>query len=144
MRLVQSELRSLSYSVLPGYETNKIARYEYISHFICNAGTARFTGMDYIRAAKQILLEDFIGGVTNPVYKLQRVGDVSEDGLGYIWQSNLFGHYILVRPPCRNTDHSLIDLSYSIFSLSIAYSSPYLSGTSWKVADLLASSGPLQ
>ena len=31
---------------------------------------------------------------------------ISDDGLGWAWQCNVFGHYILVRPPyfCRVTD----------------------------------------
>lgn len=72
-------------------------RFSFISHFICNAGTANFTGMDFVEATKQLLLEDFVAGVTHPRYKLQRVGELSRDGLGYIWQSNVFGHYVLVR-----------------------------------------------
>lgn len=53
--------------------------------------------MDAPRALRQLFLESFVAGVTTPVYKLQRVGDLSDDGLGCIWQSNLFGHYVLVR-----------------------------------------------
>lgn len=55
--------------------------------------------MDFVGAIRQLFLESFVAGVTNPKYKLQRVGDLSEDGLGYIWQSNLFGHYLLVGLP---------------------------------------------
>ena len=53
--------------------------------------------MDFVEATKQLLLEDFVAGVTHPRYKLQRVGELSQDDLGYIWQSNVFGHYVLVR-----------------------------------------------
>ena len=35
--------------------------------------------------------------VTEPAFYLQRVGLMSDDGLGWAWQCNVFGHYILVR-----------------------------------------------
>lgn len=43
------------------------------------------------------MFTDFIAAVTTPKYFLQRVGDVSQDGLGLVWQCNVFGHYVLVR-----------------------------------------------
>ena len=37
-----------------------------------------------------------LGLVTNPQYNVQRREVVSDDGLGWTWQCNVFGHYILV------------------------------------------------
>lgn len=42
------------------------------------------------------LLKEPVVAVTSPVYKLQVVGELSVDGLGWVWQCNVFGHYVLV------------------------------------------------
>jgi hypothetical protein len=34
--------------------------------------------------------------MTAPVYVVQHVGELSVDGLGWVWQCNFFGHYALV------------------------------------------------
>ncbi|KAL5488351.1 ERG27 [Sanghuangporus weigelae] len=72
------------------------SKYPYISHLVCNAGVASFIGYDWPLAIKQ-LLTDFIGAVVSPLFKIQRIGEMSEDGLGWIWQCNVFGHYVLFR-----------------------------------------------
>ncbi|KAI5122148.1 hypothetical protein M0805_000795 [Coniferiporia weirii] len=77
-----------------GREIN--SKYPYVSHFVCNAGVASFTGYNWVLCTKQLLTE-FITAVTSPVYKLQKVGEISEDGLGWVWQCNVFGHYVLYR-----------------------------------------------
>lgn len=61
-----------------------------------NAGVANFTHIDWPRCLKQ-LASSFLGAITAPEFYVQSVGEVSEDGLGWIWQSNIFGHYVLVR-----------------------------------------------
>ena len=38
-----------------------------------------------------------VAGVTVTEYKKQFCGRLSEDGLGFVWQCNVFSHYILVR-----------------------------------------------
>ena len=70
-------------------------RYPYISHLICNAGGAIFEGIDWFAAIRQILVQPVIG-VTVTEFKLQRSGVVGPDGLGLVWQSNVFSHYVLV------------------------------------------------
>ena len=42
---------------------------------------------------------NFFGFVVCPSYTVQRKGVMSDDGLGWTWQCNVFGHYILVRAP---------------------------------------------
>jgi hypothetical protein len=39
---------------------------------------------------------DVFGLVTDPQYNVQRRAVMSDDGLGWTWQCNVFGHYILV------------------------------------------------
>ncbi|KAF7978290.1 hypothetical protein HWV62_875 [Athelia sp. TMB] len=71
-------------------------KYPYISHLICNAGVASFINIEWFRAIKQCFTEP-ITAVTAPRYYRQREGEVSADGLGWVWQCNVFGHYCLFR-----------------------------------------------
>ena len=67
----------------------------YISHLVCNAGVASFKCIDWARCLCQ-LFRDPVGAVSRPDYYVQYVGEVSPDNLGWVWQSNVFGHFILV------------------------------------------------
>ncbi|KAH7916119.1 NAD(P)-binding protein [Hygrophoropsis aurantiaca] len=71
-------------------------KYPYISHLICNAGVASFAKINWLEATKQ-LITDWIGAVTAPLFYVQTVGERSADGLGWVWQCNVFGHYVLFK-----------------------------------------------
>ncbi|EAU80573.1 3-keto sterol reductase [Coprinopsis cinerea okayama7 len=71
-------------------------RYPYVSHIAANAGLASFKSIDWIGAMKQ-LFTDPMGAMTSPNYYTQHAGELSVDGLGWVWQCNLFGHYTLFR-----------------------------------------------
>ncbi|KAF9500189.1 NAD(P)-binding protein [Pleurotus eryngii] len=71
-------------------------KYSYISHVICNAGLASFIGIDWALAIRRVLT-NLVDAVTNPDYNLQSWGERSVDGLGWVWQCNVFGHYCLFR-----------------------------------------------
>jgi 3-keto steroid reductase len=71
------------------------SRYPYVSHLICNAGVANFVGISWPKAIWQVVT-DFIGSMTAPIYFLYKDGGTSVDGLGWVWQCNVFGHYCLV------------------------------------------------
>lgn len=74
-----------------------IYRFPYVSHLICNAGVVSFKSLDLVKAWTQVFT-DFVGSMTSPNYVVQHVGELSVDGLGWVWQCNLFGHYALVGP----------------------------------------------
>ena len=75
-------------------------RYPYVSHLVCNAGVAPFLGISWSLLFQQLwrdILElNVFGLVTNPQYNVQHRAVMSDDGLGWTWQCNVFGHYILV------------------------------------------------
>ncbi|KAG1803395.1 NAD(P)-binding protein [Suillus subaureus] len=73
-----------------------IKTYPYVSHLICNAGVASFVSINWLLAIKQFVM-DCVEAVTAPIYYTQEVGQVSQDGLGWVWQCNVFGHYVLFR-----------------------------------------------
>ncbi|KAG9317131.1 NAD(P)-binding protein [Chiua virens] len=76
---------------------DEVARnYPYVSHLVCNAGVARFARIIWPQALYQ-LFTDWIGAVTAPRFYLQHVGDMSQEGLGWVWQCNVFGHYAMFR-----------------------------------------------
>jgi 3-keto steroid reductase len=79
-----------------GFDFMFFARYPYVSHLICNAGVASFTGVDYSVCLKQFCISP-VAAVSTPEYYIQRRGELSVDGFGWVWQCNVFGHYALVR-----------------------------------------------
>ncbi|KAI0052591.1 hypothetical protein FA95DRAFT_1553254 [Auriscalpium vulgare] len=70
--------------------------YPYVSHVFCNAGVANFDRISWPLLFRQIV-SDLLGALTNPRFNLQKPGILSEDGFGWVWQCNVFGHFILVR-----------------------------------------------
>ena len=84
-----------------------LERYPYVSHLIFNAGGATFTGINWPLAVKQVLTEP-LEAVTSPAFYLQSQGDVSMDGLGWTWQTNLFSHFVIVRPVLHLSTPDLI------------------------------------
>lgn len=70
-------------------------RYPYISRLICNAGVASFSAIDWAACFKQLLKEP-MNALTAPTFYIQHQGEISIDNLGWVWQCNLFGHYVLV------------------------------------------------
>jgi 3-keto steroid reductase len=72
-----------------------------VSHLVCNAGVAPYLNISWPLFLRQVwrnLLElNMFELVTLPSYNIQRKAMMSDDGLGWVWQCNVFGHYILVR-----------------------------------------------
>lgn len=78
------------------------SRYPYVSHVVCNAGVAPFLRISWLLVLQQFWQDlrvfkpfEF---ATHPRYNIQRSAMVSDDGLGWVWQCNVFGHYVIVRP----------------------------------------------
>lgn len=82
-------------SVLNAYYDLK-NKYEAINYFFVNAAQGVYDGIDWIGAVKQVL-SDPLEAVTNPTYRMQRIGVVSKDGMGLVFQANLFGPYYLIQ-----------------------------------------------
>ncbi|CAK7894279.1 3-keto-steroid reductase Erg27p [[Candida] anglica] len=75
------------------YDINK--KFKKVDYFFVNAAQGVYSGIDWVGATKEIL-KNPIEGVTNPTYKTQRVGVKSRDGLGLVFQANVFGPYYLI------------------------------------------------
>ncbi|CAM9016566.1 unnamed protein product [Wickerhamomyces anomalus] len=75
------------------YDLNQ--RYKAIDYFFANSAQGVYDGIDWVGAAKE-LIRDPIAGATDPHYKIQRVGVKSKDGMGLVFQCNVFGPYYLI------------------------------------------------
>lgn len=71
-------------------------RYPYVTHIINNAGTGSFLGIHMWKGFCE-LFKDPVRAVTAPNYKIEVKGEKSKDGLGWVWQCNVFGHYVIYR-----------------------------------------------
>ncbi|KAF9035039.1 NAD(P)-binding protein [Hymenopellis radicata] len=70
--------------------------YPYISHLICNAGNASYDRISWTLLLKQMLTDPF-SIVSQPAFNLHVTGERSVDGLGWMFQANLFSHYVMYR-----------------------------------------------
>lgn len=75
------------------YDLNK--KYDAINYFFVNAAQGVYDGIDWFGAVKQVCC-NIIESVTNPTYRMQRVGVKSRDDLGLVFQANVFGPYYLI------------------------------------------------
>jgi len=69
-----------------------------IDWLIFNAGVAEVTSLNWITLTHQIITDPVLF-CTVPNYLTERVGSMSEDGIGHIFQANVFGHYYIVSLP---------------------------------------------
>ncbi|KAJ7499408.1 3-keto sterol reductase [Mycena latifolia] len=108
-------------------------QYTYISHLIFNAGVANFTGIDWNVCLRQ-LARNFLNTITKPEFNLQSVGEVSVDGFGWVWQSNLFGHYALFRAlePLLNSTSYTSDARV-IWSTSLESTPKFFDKADWQL-----------
>lgn len=75
------------------YELNN--NYEEIHYFYINAAQGVYDGIDWIGAVKEVCSNP-LDAVTYPTYKIQRIGVKSQDGMGLVFQANVFGPYFLL------------------------------------------------
>lgn len=71
-------------------------RYKKIHYFFVNAAQGVYEGIDWWGATKEVLTSP-LEAVTNPTYKKQQVGIKSKDGMGLVFQANVFGPYYLIQ-----------------------------------------------
>ncbi|CDZ96536.1 C-3 keto reductase [Phaffia rhodozyma] len=87
-----SEMRSVS-TFVDNVKTN----YPYVTHLFNNAGVGAWAGIHWPSAFFECLT-DPIKGMTDPEFKKQYQGWKSEkDGLGWVWQCNVFSHWCITK-----------------------------------------------
>ncbi|KAJ3738901.1 hypothetical protein DFH05DRAFT_1515715 [Lentinula detonsa] len=96
VRIVIHPVDLSSLETIPKFVQELEKNYPYVSHLICNAGIAPFTAIDWPSCIHQLLTNP-LAALTTPRYYRQSWGEVSQDGYGYVWQCNVFGHYTLYK-----------------------------------------------
>lgn len=81
-------------SVLSGCHDLSL-KFTHIDYVFINAAQGVYSGIDWLLAFKSICT-NLLDAVTFPSYKIQRVGVKSNDGLGLVFQGNVFGPYYFV------------------------------------------------
>lgn len=76
------------------YELNN--NYQEINYFYVNAAQGVYDGIDWFGAVREVCSNP-IRAVTYPTYKIQKIGVKSKDGMGLVFQANVFGPYYLIR-----------------------------------------------
>ncbi|PPQ97106.1 hypothetical protein CVT26_001011 [Gymnopilus dilepis] len=107
-------------------------KYPYVSHLLCNAGVASFKKVNWLLAIKQLIL-DPMGLITAPNFYTQHVGEISADNLGWVWQSNVFGHFMLFRELEDLLAKSPFDCSRVVWCSSIEASPKYYDSDDWQL-----------
>ncbi|KAJ1026800.1 hypothetical protein NDA16_002097 [Ustilago loliicola] len=119
-------------------------RYSHVTHVVLNAGSSAWTGMNWFHAVWMILTQ-FRYAVTWPAYKMQRAGDKSDDGFGWVWQCNVGAHWILVRallPSLRTTPYSVP--SRIVWTSSVEAFSKYFDVSDYQCVDVNKSPLPYE
>ncbi|KAJ1308929.1 hypothetical protein OPQ81_004614 [Rhizoctonia solani] len=93
-------------------------RFPYITHLILNAGVGDFIGINWPLAIWEVCTR-FKTAVTAPGFKMQGTGKTSEDGLGWVWQCNVFGHFVLVRALREMLAHNPFSSSRVLWTSSL-------------------------
>lgn len=99
-------------SVLTAYH-DLTQKYTKLDYFFANSAQGVFDGIDWIGAVKE-LVRNPVKGATDPHYKIQKIGVKSGDGMGLVFQANVFGPYYLIHkilPLLKNAKGRIIWIS---------------------------------
>ncbi|CAE6470031.1 unnamed protein product [Rhizoctonia solani] len=102
----------------PFLPADGLTLFPYITHLILNAGTGDFVGINWPLAIWEVCTR-FKTAVTAPGFKIQATGKTSEDGLGWVWQCNVFGHFVLVRSLREMLAHNPFSSSRVLWTSSL-------------------------
>jgi hypothetical protein len=108
-----------------------ISRYPYLNHLVLNAGTASFVAIDRFQFLVSFILHPILT-LTAASYIIQGIGERSGDGLGHIWQCNVFGPYILVSPLTQQSHSPSTVLTHNPHSHSLSTPSTENYNPFWK------------
>lgn len=92
-------------------------RYRAIHYFFANAAQSTYSGINWTQACVDIASNP-VKGVTQAKYKIQKPGVKSTDGLGLVFQANVFGPYYLLHKlqPLLKRGNALVVWISSIMS----------------------------
>ena len=93
-------------------------QYKAIHYLFINAAQGVYDGINWFQAVKDVMMNP-LQAVTFPEYKVQRVGVKSADGIGLVFQANVFGPYYFIHKilPLLQEGNAIIVWISSIMSL---------------------------
>ncbi|KAI8975984.1 hypothetical protein BDB01DRAFT_853484 [Pilobolus umbonatus] len=71
-------------------------KYSHVDFLFCNAGVLSVVGLSWKYIA-QTIFYDPVGLFERSDATIQRTGEVTDEGLGYVFTANVFGHYVMIR-----------------------------------------------
>lgn len=95
-QFVEEILKQCVIIVFSSSYSNPAYRYPYVTDLICNAGLASFSHIHWPSFIIQLVTEPIVA-LTKPRFHRENQGELSVDGLGWVWQCNVFAHYCIVR-----------------------------------------------
>ncbi|OLL24511.1 3-keto-steroid reductase [Neolecta irregularis DAH-3] len=116
--------------------------FPHLHTLIFNAGAGDFNGLSW-GAAITALLSNPIHAITHSNYKIQKIGTRTMDGLGYVFQVNVFAHYYiqqrLIDIHKRVVWESSLEAYPSSFQINDiqGLQTPYPYGSSKRLMDML-------
>ncbi|KZT41237.1 hypothetical protein SISSUDRAFT_1017743 [Sistotremastrum suecicum HHB10207 ss-3] len=93
-------------------------KFRYVSHLVLNAGINAVIGKDMLKFLKDYI-QSPISAVTSPKYLIESYGEISPDGLGYVWQLNVFGHFVLYRALSQHMEVAPFPMSQVLWMSSL-------------------------
>jgi 17beta-estradiol 17-dehydrogenase/3beta-hydroxysteroid 3-dehydrogenase len=77
--------------------TQNSFRYTHIDYLFCNAGILDSSHVDW-KLTAYMFFTDTVALIEQADVTIQIVGEVNPDGLGKVFATNVFGHYVIVSP----------------------------------------------
>lgn len=83
--------------------------YSEINYLFVNAALGVCSGINWFKAVREVCINP-VKAVSDPGYKIQKVGLTSKDDMGLVFQANVFGPYYLIRKiiPILSKGHCVI------------------------------------
>lgn len=75
---------------------NAKTRYGHVNYVFCNAGILSALGLLSWTELFWLFVKDPVGLVEKSDATLQATGEINDDGMGTVFATNVFGHYVMV------------------------------------------------
>ncbi|EIE82787.1 hypothetical protein RO3G_07492 [Rhizopus delemar RA 99-880] len=70
--------------------------YQYVNYLFCNAGILSAVGINWTKTISMLLTQP-VELLERSDATIQRMGEISEEGIGYVFAANVLGHYFMMR-----------------------------------------------
>ncbi|KAG0743361.1 hypothetical protein G6F57_008157 [Rhizopus arrhizus] len=78
------------------FTKNINSKYQYVNYLFCNAGILSAVGINWAKTISMLLTQP-VELLERSDATIQRMGEISEEGIGYVFAANVLGHYFMMR-----------------------------------------------